>query len=171
MGVKAKNLTEVIDEFSVRFLERITPRHGEEGTVTLEQELGIFKELVRWAAIKNKISPDGGDEGGKLSEYRKQLDGGSVGGNGRTGRTGADVDGEAGADETFAGIPHPNRKRASEDIGDGIKALIAQKPSNVVGDSAEDDGDVQDDVDDLGDESAFDAGDDGCVRPSTSRRS
>lgn len=168
MPVKAKTLDEVIDEFAVRFLERIQPKKdGVEAGITLEQELQIFKELTRWASIKHKINPDGGDGAG-IDEIARKL-GRSARGDG-SGREGAgDADGQADAGEGDGTRPiYTNgrgRKNAPDPsgIGSGIQALIAKKPPHDGRGSGEDDEDLSSDSDDLGPESASADGDGGGI--------
>ena len=64
-----KTLNDRTDEFLVEILAKV--RHIGDG-VDVRTQIDFFKEMVKWAAVKAKIAPEG-EEGSKIDEYRNAL--------------------------------------------------------------------------------------------------
>lgn len=68
-----KTFTEEVDELGRSLIKEA------KGEMDFRSKIAIFANLVKWAAIKNKIEPDG-EEGSGYDGYRKALERGDVGG-------------------------------------------------------------------------------------------
>ena len=61
------------------YLARDLMAKASDGTLPLEERVGIFKEIAKWVAIKNKLD-DSGSEGSGIDEYRNRLKSAAAGG-------------------------------------------------------------------------------------------
>lgn len=64
------NITDQLDEF---FQALLTQAKGEK--VDLETKVEVFKEGIRWAAVKNKLPDDSPEakSGGRLGSFKRGL--------------------------------------------------------------------------------------------------